>query len=176
MSAEMLREQPKDARYHALNPEEVLQVLQTGPEGLSQDEARRRLATYGPNELKEEKRITPLSIFINQFKGILVIILLISAFISGFILEEFLDTFVILAIVVMNAILGFYQEYKAEKSVEALKKMIAPMARVLRGNQEMVVPSKELVPGDIVLLDAGDRIPADARLLEAVVMKVDEAH
>jgi len=164
-----------DLEYHALEVEEALRALQTSLEGLSEEEAKRRLSVFGPNELREEKRVTPLGIFIDQFKSILVIILIISALISGFILKEFVDTYVIMAIVIMNAALGFYQEYRAEKAVEALKRMVAPMARVLRSNREVVIPSRDLVPGDIILVEAGDRIPADARLLETVVLKVDEA-
>jgi len=168
-------EQQKFLRYYTLDADEVLSSLQTGPAGLSEEDAKRRLERFGPNELREEKRVTPLSLFLDQFKGILVIILIISALISGFILREFVDTAVILAIVLMNATLGFYQEYRAEKAVEALKRMVAPMARVLREGRGRMVPSKELVPGDIILLEAGDKVPADARLLEALTLKVDEA-
>jgi Ca2+-transporting ATPase len=168
-------EQQKFLKYYTLDAEEVLSSLQTDPAGLSEEEVKRRLERFGPNELREEKRVTPLSIFLDQFKGILVIILMISALISGFILREFVDTAVILAIVLMNATLGFYQEYRAEKAVEALKRMVAPMARVLREGRGRIVPSKELVPGDIILLEAGDKVPADARLLEALTLKVDEA-
>ena len=175
MLPQELLEQQKNHKYYALETDEVLKSLQTSQEGLSEEEAKRRLEEFGPNELREEKRVTPFSIFLNQFKGILVIILIISALISGFILRELVDTVVILAIVIMNATLGFYQEYRAEKAVEALKRMVAPMARVIRGNRERLIPSKELVIGDIIVLEAGDRIPADARLLEAVVLKVDEA-
>jgi len=165
----------KDLKYYALKSDEVLKSLQTSHEGLSEYEAKRRLEQFGHNELREEKRVTPLSIFLDQFKSILVIILIIAALISGFILREFVDTAVILAIVLMNATLGFYQEYRAEKAVEALKRMVAPMARVIRENRERLIPSKELVPGDIIILEAGDRIPADARLLDAVTLKIDEA-
>jgi len=166
--------------WHSMEIEEVLRMLKTDPNGLSSEDAVRRLQEYGYNELREEKRVTGLHIFLSQFKSILVIILIVAAVVSGYIdiiieNEPPLDTYVISAIVVMNAILGFIQEYRAEKAVEALKKMIAPMVRLVREGKERIVPSRELVPGDFILLESGDRVPADSRLIETVSMKVDEA-
>lgn len=165
--------------WHAIEIESVLESLGTSRRGLSEEEARRRLEEYGPNELREEKRVTPFQIFIGQFKSILVIILILSAIVSAYISmrkgEAYTDTYVIFAIVVMNAVLGFVQEYRAEQAVEALKRMVAPHVLVLRDGREESIESKNLVPGDIILLEAGSRVPADARLLEAVNLRVDEA-
>lgn len=165
----------RDLKYYALEAEEVLRSFQTSLEGLTEEEAKRRLDVFGPNELREERRVTPLGIFLNQFKSVLVIILLLSAFISAFLLEEYVDTYLILIIVVVNAILGFVQEYRAEKALEALKGMIAPIMRVVRDGRERELPARELVPGDIIVLESGERIPVDARLLEVVSLRVDEA-
>jgi len=155
--------------------DDVMQTLQSSVQGLDEEEAKCRLEEFGLNELRKEKRITTIGIFINQFKSILILILIFSALVSGVILKEKTDMFVILIIVFMNAILGFVQEFRAEKAVEALKKMIAPQALVKRGNIEKMIPSKELVPGDIILLDAGFRVPADARVIDTVSLTLDEA-
>jgi len=165
--------------WHAADVESVLESLGSSVEGLSEEEAQRRLEEYGPNELREERRVTPLELFVGQFKSVLVIILVISAVVSAYISmrqgEPYTDTYVILAIVVLNAILGFVQEFRAEKAVEALKRMVAPHVTVLRGGREQSIDSRDLVPGDIILLEAGSRVPADARLLEAANLRVDEA-
>ena len=167
-------------KWHAMTVEETTQALRTSERGLSEDEVKRRLEEFGPNELREEKRVTPVKIFLNQFKSILVIILILSAGVSGYISlyvhnELPIDMYVISLIVIMNAILGFVQEYRAEKAVEALKKMISPTAVCMRDGKEKQIPSKELVPGDIILLDEGGRVPADARLIETISLKVNEA-
>lgn len=165
--------------WHALGIDEVLESLDTSRDGLSEKEAQRRLEQYGPNELKEEKKVTAFELLIGQFKSILVVILVLSAIVSAYIStrkgEPYTDTYVIFAIVVMNAVLGFVQEYRAEKAVEALKRMIAPHVIVLRNSTEKSIDSRDLVPGDIILLDAGSRVPADARLLEAVNLRAEEA-
>jgi Ca2+-transporting ATPase len=124
--------------------------------------------------LKEAKRITPLQIFINQFKDIFVVMLLIATAIS-FALGETTDAITIAAIVVLNSIVGFIQEYRSEKAMEAMRKMTAPRARLMRNGKEVMVPAKEVVPGDIVLLESGDRVPADCRLMEVVELRTDEA-
>lgn len=169
----------EEKTWHAVKLETVLESLETGREGISDEEVQYRLEKYGPNELREEKKVTPIEIFIGQFKSILVIILILSAIVSAYIsmrrAEPFTDTYVIFAIVVMNAVLGFIQEYRAEKAVEALKKMVAPRVLVLRQGREQSIDSKELVPGDIVLLEAGNRIPADSRILDAANLQIDEA-
>jgi Ca2+-transporting ATPase len=154
---------------------QVLKELNTDPHsGLSSEEIRSRLEKYGYNELKKEERISPLSIFVNQFKNILIIILLIATVLSALVGEIF-DAALILVIVAFCAVLGFIQEYKAEQALEALKKMLSPTITVLRDGKEEEIPSKELVPGDILLLEAGDKIPADARLIELHSLKCDEA-
>jgi len=165
--------------WHAVDTEQVLESLGTSQDGLSSEEAQRRLEEYGPNELREEKRVTPLELFVGQFKSILVIILILSAIVSAYISmrkgEPYTDTYVIMAIVIMNAVLGFVQEYRAERAVEALKRMVAPHVIALRDGREESLDSRNLVPGDVVLLEAGSRVPADGRLLEAANLRMDEA-
>ncbi|HUT28088.1 MAG TPA: cation-translocating P-type ATPase [Methanomassiliicoccales archaeon] len=167
--------------FHAMSGEETLKTLGSSAQGLSVEEVARRLEKYGPNELSEGRRISPLKIFLDQFKDFMVIILIFAAIISGAIAtvngstEEWLDAGVILVIVIINATLGFLQTYRAEKTMQALKDMAAPRANVIREGREESVPSKDLVPGDIVLLAAGDRVSADARLLETVNLKTNEA-
>ena len=161
--------------WHAMTIEAVLQALHSRREGLADEEVQRRLTTYGRNKLLEEKRVTPLAILFSQFTSILVIMLIISALISGFLLGEYVDAVLITIIVIMNAILGFVQEYRAEKAIEALKRMTAQRATVLRNGKETEVNAEELVPGDIILLETGSRVPADARLLNLVELRLDEA-
>jgi Ca2+-transporting ATPase len=151
-----------------------MEALQVSDKGLSEKEAERRLEQFGPNELVEKKRITPLQIFLGQFKDIFVIMLLIAVGISLAIGEP-IEAAIIGAIVILNAVVGFYQEYRSERAMEAMRKMTAPRARVLRSGKEKFVPARDVVPGDIALLEAGDRIPADGRLLEVVELKTDEA-
>ena len=162
------------AAWHAMDVGGVLQKLQTSPVGLSHEEAKRRLMEFGPNELVEKKKISPLEIFASQFKNFLILILLAAVAVSALI-GEFVDAIVIFAIVIACAILGFVQEYRAERTMEALKRMAAARARVIRGGEEMEIPAKELVPGDIIVLRSGDRVPADSRLIEAINLKADEA-
>jgi len=157
-----------------MESEEALQVLNTNKMGLSQEEAQKRLQKYGPNELKKEKGISPIKLFFEQFTDILIIILLIATGLSIY-LGEITDALVIIAIVLACAILGFVEEYRSEKALEALKKMTAPTAMVLRDGKEVKVQASELVPGDIILLYTGDKVAADARLIEAVNLKIDEA-
>ncbi len=175
------------ANWHALTVEEVMARLRTGPDGLSQAEAARRLEQYGPNELKEEEKRSMLLLFLRQFKSFLVLILLIAVALSlamgwlrtgGNILaahEELVDAVTIVAIIFACAILGFVEEYRSEKALELLREMAAPTARVIREGEERVIPARELVPGDVVVLRMGDKVPADLRLMEAVNLRVDEA-
>ncbi len=159
---------------HAIETEELMRALKASEKGLSEEEARRRLQEFGPNELVERKGITPFQIFLEQFKDVFVIMLLIAIVISVLI-GEIIDASTIGAIVVLNSVVGFVQEYRSEKAMEAMKKLTAPKARVFRDGKEMLIPAREVVPGDIALLEAGDRIPADSRLLEVVELKTDEA-
>jgi len=161
-------------QWHSMEKEKLLESLKATEAGLSTEEAERRLSEFGPNELMERKGVTPLQIFFEQFKDIFVIMLLIAIGISVAI-NEIVDAATIGAIVFLNAVVGFVQEYRSEKAMEAMKKLTAPKARVLRDGTEKFIPSREVVPGDIVLLESGDRIPADARLLEVVDLKTDEA-
>jgi len=154
--------------------EEVMRTLKTSREGLSSEEAERRLREFGYNELVERERVTPLQIFLNQFRDIFVIMLLIATAIS-FLIGEIIDASTIAVIVVLNAVVGFVQEYRSEKAMEAMKKLTAPKAQVLRDEEERIVPAREVVPGDIAMLEEGDRIPADGRLVEIVELKTNEA-
>src|SRR6266702_2101 len=167
--------------WHALRAEAVLQRLAASPLGLSSREARERLARVGPNELVQTARISPLRILLSQFTDVLVIVLIAAALLSAALglsqneTADLYDALLIIVIVVMNAILGFVQEYRAERSLEALKTLAAPKAHVLREGELVSVPSRELVPGEAIVLTAGDRVPADARLLEVASLRVNEA-
>ncbi|MCJ7713988.1 HAD-IC family P-type ATPase, partial [Candidatus Bathyarchaeota archaeon] len=163
-----------DSAWHSKKSEQVLEELKVGPEGLDDQEVKRRLEKYGYNELTEKKKITPLKIFLDQFKDVFVIMLLVATAIS-LLIGETIDAATIATIVILNSVVGFIQEYRSEKAIEAMKKLTAPKARVIRGGDEVIVPAKEIVPGDIVLFEAGDRVPADARLLEVADLKADEA-
>ncbi len=161
--------------WHIMEKEQVLYELKVDPhQGLSEEEVKNRLKKYGYNELKREKRVSPLTLFINQFKNILIIILIIAIILSALV-GEVVDAAIIAVIVVFCAVLGFVQEYRAERALEALKKMLTPTITVLREGREIEAPSKELVPGDILLLEAGDKIPVDARLVENHSLRCDEA-
>jgi Ca2+-transporting ATPase len=153
----------------------VLKELQVDPHrGLAPEEAQSRLGQYGPNELRQEEKASPLALFFNQFKNILIIILLIATLLSALV-GEYVDAAIIFVIIVFCAGLGFIQEYRAERALEALKNMLTPTITVLRGGQELEAPSKDLVPGDVLVLEAGDKIPADARLVEIHSVHCDEA-
>jgi magnesium-transporting ATPase (P-type) len=160
--------------WHDQSSEAALRKLETTPTGLSQTEAEARLATYGPNRLPEPPRRSVFIRFLLQFHNILIYVLLGSAVITAF-LEHWVDTLVILAVVIANAVIGFIQEGKAEKAMDAIRQMLAPHASVLRGGERRSVAGDLLVPGDIVLLEAGDKVPADLRLLQAHGMSVQEA-
>ena len=160
--------------WYQLSGEETLQRLATTAGGLTEEEAAERLARHGPNELAAEEKISRLAILLHQFASPLIYILLIAAVVTAA-LSEYIDTGVILAAVLLNAAIGYVQEYKAEESVRALKRMVVPRARVLRGGAEHDIDSKLLVPGDIVLLSSGVRVPADLRLLKTIELRVEEA-
>ena len=166
--------QPKSKAWHSQSAEEVLAQLASTATGLSSQEAAQRLAANGPNELKEGKRISPLQIFLGQFKSLIIWILIAAGVISG-VLGEVVDAIAILAIVVLNAVIGFYQEFNAEKSIAALKKLTAPQAKVRRDGQVTSIPASGIVAGDILALEAGDLVAADARLLEAASLKCIES-
>lgn len=165
---------------HSIDYQEVLDNLQVNAEtGLSSDEASRRLASYGENKLQERKKKSSLQRFAEQFKDVMIIILLIAAGISFLVSwyegEGFFEPLLILLIVVLNAIIGVVQEGKAEKALDALKNLSAPHARVIRDGREMVIEASQLVPGDIISLEAGDYVPADARLIRSASLKAEES-
>ena len=162
------------AAWHLLSSEEAFSHLTSTSAGLSAEEAARRLAAYGPNELRETVRVSPWLLLLEQFKNILIIILLAATVLSAF-LGHAVEAVTIAVIVVFAVLLGFIQEFRAERAIQALRRMAAPLATVLRGGVETEIPARELVPGDVVLLQAGDRVPADVRLTEAVNLKIDEA-
>lgn len=161
--------------WHSIEVDEVLARLKVDQEaGLKQDEADRRLQEYGPNELIERGLKSPWRILWEQLTGIMVVILIIAAVISG-LLGDFKDVAAIVVIVILNALLGFSQEYRAEKAMAALKKLSVPSVRVRRDSRVQSISARELVPGDIIMLEAGNFVPADARLLESNNLRAQEA-
>ncbi|HIQ51542.1 MAG TPA: hypothetical protein EYH54_06270, partial [Nautiliaceae bacterium] len=160
--------------WHNLTVKEIFHLLQTSPEGLDQEEVNSRLKKFGPNRLPEEKRLSGFEIFLEQFKNPLVYLLLFAGIVSFF-LKEFIDAGVIFAAVLINAMVGFFQEKKAEEAIFHLRKLIQYKTRVLRKGQEKELLREELVPGDIVLLEAGDKVPADIRLFEIKDFQTNEA-
>ena len=163
----------KDTWYN-LSASEVLTRLGSDRDGLSQAEAADRLEKYGYNELEDEDRVSPLRLLLEQFKNVLIIILLVAVALSAF-LGETTDAIVILIIIVFAAGLGFFQEYRAGQAISALKKMAAPTASVLRGGGDSEVAARELVPGDVILISMGDMLPADARVIEEFNLRTNEA-
>ena len=172
----MSKEQSKTL-FYTQGEEEVLKNLDTSVDGLSTAQAKERLDAYGYNELDEGEKRSLLSKFIDQFKDLMIIILLVAAALSVITegMHGLTDACIILAVVVLNAAFGVYQEGQAEAAIEALKNMSSPLARVRRDGNVVEIDSRELIPGDIVLLEAGDVVPADMRLLEAASLKIEEA-
>jgi P-type Ca2+ transporter type 2C len=160
-------------KFYTLKSEKVLGQLNTSGKGLTNHEAEHRQQLYGLNELKAEKKISAFRIFLEQFSSPLIWILLFALVVSLF-LKETTDAIVIASIVILNSILGFVQEFRAEKSIEALQRMASPKAKVLRNGKEIKIESKYLVPGDIIILETGDKIPADSRLIEAHSLETQE--
>ncbi len=172
-------------QWYTRDVHEILTDLQSNENGITSAEAEAKIKQYGYNELVEKKRITPLQILLNQFKDIFVIMLLVAIVVSVAIgwyksggeesMNEYIDAITIGLIVVLNAAVGFVQEYRSEKAIEAMKKLQAPRAHVLRDNKPTVLPAREVVPGDILILEAGDHIPADAVLIESTDLMTAEA-
>ncbi|MBU0457453.1 MAG: calcium-translocating P-type ATPase, SERCA-type [Nanoarchaeota archaeon] len=160
--------------YYNLSISETIKSLKSSEKGLTEKEAKQRLEKDGLNEIEKRKRITPFQIFVRQFTSFIVLILLAAVGIS-LLLGERLDAIVISIIIILNGMFGFTQEYKAEKAIEALRKLTALKAKVIRNGKEIEIDSKELVPGDIVLLETGSKVPADARLIQIAALQVDEA-
>lgn len=161
-------------KWYFYSVEMVFQRLGSGRQGLMSDEVKKRLSESGFNELPEGKRISPTGIFLSQFKNYLILVLIAAAIISAF-TGETTNAYVILFIILFISVLGFIQEYRAERAMEALKKMVAYEARALRDGKVKQIPTRELVPGDIIYIEAGDRIPADARLVEAINLETTES-
>jgi Ca2+-transporting ATPase len=160
--------------WHRKKTEEVIAETRTSMQGLSSAEAQRRLRESGPNALTEKPAKSPIMMFLDQFRDFMILILIAAAIISGFI-GDVSDTVAIIVIVVLNAVIGFVQEYRAEKAMAALKRMAAPSAVVLRDGKTAAVAAPEIVPGDVVIIEAGQVVPADMRLVETALLKVDEA-
>lgn len=167
--------------WSKLRVEDVEKKLKTNIEvGLKEEEANKRIAEYGKNKLKEGKKTTFLSKFIKQFNDFMIIILIVSAIISAGISyfehsNDYIDSIIIIGIVILNALMGVFQESKAEKSIEALQKLSAPQAKVKRNGEIKTILSEDLVPGDIVIIETGSYIPADVRLIKTYNFKVEES-
>ncbi len=161
-------------QWHNFSPEEALQKLDSKLHGLTAGEAASRLLHFGPNQLERGKKTPPLMVLLQQFMSPLIYVLLVAVVIS-FAVGHLTDAFVIIGVLILNAVIGFVQETRAEKAMEALMKMAAPRARVRRDGVVRMIPSRDIVPGDILLFETGDKIPADARLLEVANLKVNEA-
>ncbi len=154
--------------------EEVIEEFSSCGDGLEESEAKKRFSKYGPNKINQEDSNHPILIFLSQFKNGLVYVLIVAAIIAA-IFGKWIDVYVIAAIVLINSILGFFQEYKAEKAVDALMDMIVPMAKVFRAGELMKIPAEEIVPGDVLFLEEGDKIPADVRLIDVRNFRTKEA-
>jgi P-type Ca2+ transporter type 2C len=160
--------------WHLTDINKVLELTQSSPEGLTNAEAEKRLQQYGPNEIAATKKNSTVVLFLHQFKDFMILVLMAAAIISG-LMGDVTDTIVIIAIVILNAIVGFIQEYRAEKAMEALKKMTVTSVKAARNNSVTTISSAMLVPGDIIFLEAGNAVPADIRLTEAIQLKINEA-
>ena len=165
---------PTTAHWHTLSPDEALQAVAATPDGLSTAEVQRRLAASGPNRLPEPPRTSALMRFLLQFHNILIYVLLVASLVTA-LLGHWVDTVVILIVVLANAVIGYLQEGKAEQALQAIREMLSPQAAVLRDGTRQSVAADTLVPGDIVLLEAGDKVPADLRLLQAHGLRAQEA-
>jgi len=160
--------------WHVQEAAAVIQSLDSREQGLSEAEAESRLSQYGLNELEEKRKESPLRMLLAQFASFLVVILIVAAIVSA-IIGEWVEAIAIITIVILAAVLGFVQEHRAERALEALKKMAAPTASVIRNGREEEIPARDVVPGDIIVLRTGDRIPADLRILEAMNLRTNEA-
>lgn len=171
MKVSPLETQPN---WHALSVNEAYDQLASTPAGLTSTAATQRLAEFGPNELQATQGVSPWAILLEQFKDVLIIILLVATALSAF-LGHGIEAIAITVIVLFAVVLGFIQEYRAERAIEALRQLAAPTATAIRDGQESEVPAHDLVPGDVILVEAGDKIPADARLVEAINLQIEEA-
>jgi magnesium-transporting ATPase (P-type) len=166
---------PVEVAWHAMPADAVVKRLATSAgKGLDTSEAAARLQKYGPNRLPEGKKRGPLKRFLAQFNNILVYVLLAAGF-TKLMLNLWIDAAVILGVVIINALLGFIQEGKAEKALDSIRNMLSPEARTVRGGEARLIPAEELVPGDVVLLESGDKVPADLRLIDVKNLRTEEA-
>jgi len=169
------KENEKEKIYwHALSSNEVIKKLKSNIKGLTEFESSKRIKEYGKNEIKKIRRLYPLKIMLSQFKSFFVLLLILAAFVSALV-SHFVDTYAILAIIVLNAGIGFFQDYKAEKTIQALKKMLVTRAKVMRSNTLKEINASEVVPGDILVLQEGDKVVADARIIEVRDLQTNEA-
>jgi len=164
-----------NVEYFLKTVEETQEILKTSAKGLSNEEAQNRLSEYGYNKLEEKKKKGIVAKFIDQFKNLMIIVLLVAALVSAIAEKDWKEPAIILTVVIVNAVLGVVQENKAEKSLEALQNMSSPHAKVRRNGEIISIKSEELVPGDVVILEAGDFVPADLRLIDAASLKIEEA-
>ncbi|MFT8412384.1 MAG: calcium-translocating P-type ATPase, PMCA-type [Schleiferilactobacillus perolens] len=169
------KKQQLQAKFYNQSIDDVRKALDTSVDGLTPQDADQRFQEYGPNALAEAKRKSMLAKFIDQFKDFMIIVLLIAALVSGFVGKEWADAIIILAVVLINAVMGVIQESKAEEAIDALREMSTPDAHVRRGGEVLTIKSENLVPGDVVLLEAGDIVPADLRLTDAASLKIEES-
>ncbi|GAI47237.1 unnamed protein product, partial [marine sediment metagenome] len=160
--------------WHSLSKKEVLAKLKSNERGLKEDEAKIRLEKYGPNQLRKIRKIRPFTIFLRQFHSILIYILIAATVVSA-LLGNWLDAWAISAILVLNSFIGFIQEYKAEKAIEHLKSMLVPHAKVFRKGKLREIAATGIVPGDILVFYEGDKIMADARIVECQDLQANEA-
>lgn len=160
--------------FYQQSVDDVMQQMKADPKGLTDQQVAQRQKQFGDNRLQAKRRTTLIEKFIAQFKDLMIIILIVAAIIAG-VAGEHVDAAIIIAVVILNAVFGVFQEAKAENAIDSLKEMSAPMATVLRNGREATIKSEEIVPGDIVLLEAGDVVPADIRLIEANTLKIEEA-
>src|SRR5215204_2697701 len=159
--------------WHLLTVEESLTRLKSGSRGLGASEAASRLPEFGPNELQASGRVSPWAILLEQFKNVLIVILLFATALSAF-LGHGVEAIAITVIVFFAVILGFIQEFRAERAIEALREMAAPTATVMRDGAELRLPARDLVPGDLIILATGDKVPADARVTESINLQTVE--
>lgn len=160
--------------YHSIDADKSIEKLGSSKEGLSKNEAKQRLDQYGLNELPEKGKTNPLILFLKQFKDLLVVILVIAAIIA-FIADHMVDVYVIIGVIILNALIGFFQEYKAEKAILSLKSLVKQKATVIRDGKKITILSKKIVPGDIISINAGDSVPADARIIEQKNLQATES-
>ena len=160
--------------WHTKSTDSVFESLHTSADGLSKEEINKRLIKYGPNRIAETKTRGPLLRFLYQFHNVLIYVLIVAAVVTA-ILQHWVDAGVIFGVVLINAVIGFVQEGKAEDALRAIRQMLSPNAVVMRADRRLTIPAEDLVPGDIVLLQSGDKVPADLRLFRVKGLQVQEA-